>query len=168
MAPNRTSQWAVSSPGKPGTHLTQHSRSRPVGLERWRALPASRHDSASWERGGMGVAPRWPGAVGADGTLSVPGGSPDPLFPRPVHLPRLPFSLKGIGHCGDCLSLWRFSESFRGETRQNMKKQTVPPPPLGSSHSTGQKGGLLQVRANPSFGQTGSLVPGPGAQAQEQ
>ena len=49
-----------------------------------------------------------------------------------------------------------------------MRKQTVPPPPLGSSHSTGQKGGLLQVRANPSFGQTVSLVPGPGAQAQEQ
>ena len=47
-------------------------------------------------------------------------------------------------------------------------RATVPPPPLGSSHRTGWKGGLLQVRANPGFGQAASLVPGPGAQPHEQ
>lgn len=34
----------------------------------------------------MGVAPRWPGAVGADGTLSVPGGF-SPSFVPQSHTP---------------------------------------------------------------------------------
>lgn len=119
MAPNRTSQWAVSSPGEPGTHQSQLSRSRPLGPERLRTLPASRHDNAAWERGGMGVAPRWPQAVGMDGTLSVPGGFPPPFAPQPCTpaqtslfakrkwlLQRLPIPVEVF---------W----VFMGETRQN-------------------------------------------------
>lgn len=138
MTPNRVSPlWTVSSTGKPGTHLSQCSRSRPVGPERWRALPASRHDSAAWERGGMGMAPRQPRLQGADGTLSVPGGFPPPFVPQPHTPAQTSLFAKDLEvataetacPCGGFLSLY-------GE-KQGRMRATVPPPPLGSSHLTG-------------------------------
>ena len=138
MTPNRVSPlWTVSSTGKPGTHLSQCSRFRPVGPERGRALPASRHDSAAWGRGGMGVAPRQPRLQGADGTLSVPGGLLPPFVPQPHTPAQTSLFAKDLK-----VAAAETTRPFGGflnlyGDKQGRMRATVPPPPLGSSHRTG-------------------------------